>query len=256
MTVLDTRDIVAGLRTLESVAVIPRVASTQLVARRVLHECIENEVSLPQAIIVAGEQFAGRGRNQRTWSSPRGKGIYATTLMSRPVAELPAVPFAIANILTSFLREVFGLDPRIKWPNDILVGGRKIAGVLIEARVQDEQAHLIVGTGVNIEPVEGDDRPNATTISEAAPERFTGIDAATRAFIEFVDERLAHPFIQSEVLEEWRSRTVHQPGDRITCVLGDRTVAGNWLGVDDHGRARLQSGSEIIEVSSGDLMIE
>jgi biotin-(acetyl-CoA carboxylase) ligase len=54
--------------------VIPRVASTNLVARRIVSECIENELSLPQAMIIAGEQFAGRGRNQRSWSSPAGKG--------------------------------------------------------------------------------------------------------------------------------------------------------------------------------------
>ena len=96
---IDTRALAARLTTLESVAVIPRVASTNLVARRIVTECIENELSLPQAIIVAGEQFAGRGRNQRSWSSPRGKGIYATTMLMRPVADLGVLPLAIANIV-------------------------------------------------------------------------------------------------------------------------------------------------------------
>src|SRR5712671_12234 len=81
---LDTRRLVARMRTLESLALIPRVASTNLVARRIVTECIENELSLPQAMIVAGEQFAGMGRNGRQWSSPAGKGIYATALLTRP----------------------------------------------------------------------------------------------------------------------------------------------------------------------------
>src|SRR5947209_1126445 len=105
MTPLDTRKLVARMRTLESLAVVPRLASTNLVARRIVNECIENELSLPQGMIVAGEQFAGRGRNARSWSSPAGKGIYATTLLTRPVSELPLIPLAMANIVASYLRE-------------------------------------------------------------------------------------------------------------------------------------------------------
>ncbi|MGZ8851981.1 MAG: hypothetical protein ACXW2X_01200, partial [Thermoanaerobaculia bacterium] len=102
---IDTRAIVGRLRTLESVAVIPRVASTNLVARRILHECLDNELSLPQAIIIAGEQFAGRGRNERAWSSPAGKGIYSTMLLTRPVDQLSLFPLEMANTVATYLRE-------------------------------------------------------------------------------------------------------------------------------------------------------
>jgi biotin-[acetyl-CoA-carboxylase] ligase BirA-like protein len=165
---LNTRQLVDQLTTLESIALIPRVASTNLVARRVVHECIENELSLPNAMIIAGEQYAGRGRNAREWSSPAGKGIYATTLLMRPAEELSMVPLEIANIVATYLRETFGIDARIKWPNDILVGGRKIAGILIEARIHDDHAYLLIGTGVNVEPVNGDDRPNSVAIAEVS----------------------------------------------------------------------------------------
>src|SRR5437763_5220035 len=120
---LNTRQLVDQLKTLESIALIPRVASTNLVARRVVHECIENELSLPKAIIIAGEQFAGRGRNARQWSSPAGKGIYATTLLPVRAADLALIPLEMANIVASYLRDVFGIDARIKWPNDVLAGG-------------------------------------------------------------------------------------------------------------------------------------
>lgn len=255
MIYLDTRRLVARMRTLESIALIPRVASTNLVARRILNECIENELSLPQAIIVAGEQFAGRGRNARTWSSPAGKGIYATTLLMRPVAELPVIPLAMANILASYLREVFTIDAKVKWPNDILVGGRKIAGILIEARVQEDRVFLLIGTGINVEPVLDEGRPNAVSISEVTKRAFAGIGTATEAFIEHMDEQLTRPFVRDTVLAEWRAHAVHQPGDRITCVLGDRTVTGTWNGIDEHGRALLQSGGEVIAVSAGDLIL-
>lgn len=252
---LDTRQIVDRLTTIESLAVIPRVASTNLIARRIVSECIENELSLPQAMIIAGEQFAGIGRNARTWSSPPGKGIYATTLMMRPAAELPVIPLAIANIIATYLRDVFSIDAGIKWPNDILAGGRKIAGILSEARIQDDRVYLLIGTGINVEPVEDESRPNAVAISELSPRRFRGIEAATVAFIEHIDQRLGLPFVRKEVLAEWRRLTVHKPGDAITCVLGERTVSGTWSGIDDEGRALLRNGSEVIAVSAGELLL-
>lgn len=252
---LDTERIVSRLRRLESIAVIPRVASTNLVARRVVNECIENELSLPQAMIIAGEQFAGRGRNARRWSSPAGKGIYATTLLTVTLEELPLVPLAMANTVASFLRDVFAIDARIKWPNDILAGGRKISGILIEARLQDDRAYLVIGTGVNVEPVSDESRTNATSISEMTTREFGGLAGAIEAFIEHVDERLSQRLDRERVLSEWRSLSVHRPGDRITCSIADRTITGTWSGIDDMGRAVLRNGEEVILVSAGDLML-
>jgi BirA family biotin operon repressor/biotin-[acetyl-CoA-carboxylase] ligase len=252
---IDTRAIVSRLRALESLAVIPRVASTNLIARRIVNECIDNELSLPQAMIIAGEQFAGRGRNERSWSSPAGKGIYATTLLSRPARDLPLIPLAMANIVASYLRETFGLDARIKWPNDVLVNGRKIAGILIEARVQDDRAFLLIGTGVNVEPVQDDTRPNAVAISEVSSRPFDGIETATRAFIEHVDERLTRTLDRDEVLAEWRRLSVHNDGDRIHCILGDRTIDGTWGGIDEHGRALIRSDGNTLAVSAADIVL-
>jgi len=253
---LNTRQLVDQLKTLESIALIPRVASTNLVARRVVHECIENELSLPNAMIIAGEQYAGRGRNARQWSSPAGKGIYATTLLMRPKEELSMVPLEIANIIASYLRDVFGIDARIKWPNDILVDGRKIAGILIEARIHDDHAYLLIGTGVNVEPVNGEDRPNSVAIAEVSKRDVGGVSMATKAFIEHVDARLSQRFDRERVLEEWRSLAIHRKGDRVTCDLGERTVSGAWAGVDEHGRALLVADEGTIAISAGDLILQ
>jgi len=167
----------------------------------------------------------------------------------------------MANIVAGYLRDVFGIDARIKWPNDVLavasggalINAKKIAGILIEARIQDDRAFLIIGTGVNVEPVP--DAPNAIAISEASPRAFTGIDDATIAFIEHLDARLAHPFAHDDVIEEWRRLSVHKPGDRITCVIGERTVTGTWNGIDEQGRALLRNGGETIAVSAGDIIL-
>jgi BirA family biotin operon repressor/biotin-[acetyl-CoA-carboxylase] ligase len=251
---IDT-SIVSRLHVIESVAVIPRVASTNLIARRIVTECIENELSLPQAMIIAGEQFAGRGRNDRRWSSPAGKGIYATTLVSRPARELPLIPLAMANIVATFLRQTFAIDARIKWPNDVLVNGRKIAGILMEARIHEDRVYLLIGTGVNVERVDDDTRPNAITISEVSERDFGGIETATVAFIEHIDAELSGPLVHDEVLAQWRNLSIHKPGDRIHCVIGDRTISGTWSHIDEHGRAVLNTPEGVIAVSAGDLFL-
>ena len=253
---IDTRSVVADLKTIESIAIMTRVSSTNLGAQRIVAECVANDLSLPQAMILAEEQYAGRGRNQRTWSSPAGKGIYATTLLTRSARDLALIPLEMANILASFLREKFAIDARLKWPNDVLAHGRKIAGILIEARVQEDRAFLIIGTGVNVEPVTGEDRPNAISIHELAPDRFRGVEEATLAFIEHVDAQLARPLARDRVLGEWRSMTIHSPGDRITSIINDRRITGTWSGIDDEGRALINDGSVTLAISAGELITD
>lgn len=251
---IDTRAIVSRLQTIESVAIIPRVTSTNLVARRIVVECIENELSLPQAMIIAREQFAGRGRNDRSWSSPAGKGIYSTTLLTRTAAELPMIPLLMATIVAGYLHESFGIDARIKWPNDVLAGGRKIAGILIEGRTHEAKAFLLIGIGVNVEPVKDDLRPNAVSIRELAP-KLIDIDEAITRFIEHVDAALSRGPSREEVLAEWLRLSIHKEGDAIHCVLGDRTISGTWSGIDVHGRALITVDGVTAAISAGDMIL-
>jgi BirA family transcriptional regulator, biotin operon repressor / biotin---[acetyl-CoA-carboxylase] ligase len=254
MITIDTDALVRRLKVVESVAVIPRVSSTNLIARRVVTECIESELSLPSAIIIAGEQLAGKGRGARTWSSPPGKGIYATTMHTRPLADLSLVPLNVAIGVASFLRARFGIDARIKWPNDVLVGGRKIAGILIEARTQEDRTFLIVGTGINVEPLDDGRNPNATSIAENVNEP-VDLAATTVAFIEYIDDRLSRPLIAADVLARWTELAVHREGEPIRCLVGDRVVSGTWGGIDELGRAILRNGEEATKISAGDLIM-
>lgn len=252
---VNTRQIVERLRVIESVAVIPRVASTNLVGRRIVTECIENELSLPQAMIIAREQFAGRGRNQRSWSSPAGKGIYATTMLTRPANDVPLMPLQMAVIIASHLRDAYAIEAGIKWPNDVLAGGKKIAGILIEARLQEGRGFLLIGTGINVEAVKDDTRPNATSIREIARSDVGSIDDVTERFIVAVDSALAETQDRKAVLEQWRRLSIHREGDAVSCILGDRTVSGQWGGIDDQGRALLRNAGEVTAVSAGDIIV-
>ena len=106
-------------------------------------------------VITAAEQTAGRGRQGRTWTAPAGKALLYSALL-RPLDDrhlmLPlAVPLAVCEAAEA-LRP--GLECGVKWPNDVLVGGRKLAGILIEARPQDGWAVIGVGLNLTISPAE------------------------------------------------------------------------------------------------------
>lgn len=242
-----------SVRTIESIAVLNRVGSTNALGRRIIDECVENEIEIPPSVIVAAEQTEGRGRATRSWHSPPHRGIYVTALMRVPMPELQFLPLHAAVIVTRFLREVFSVDAHIKWPNDVLAEGRKMAGILIEARNAEEYAYTCIGIGINVEPV--GEIEGATSISEASPIERIDLEATTIAFIEHLDASLGSLLPVGDMLEEWKRLAVHKPGDRIASVVGDRRIEGSWQGIDETGRAIIRRGEETMLISAGDLIL-
>jgi BirA family biotin operon repressor/biotin-[acetyl-CoA-carboxylase] ligase len=180
-------------------------------------------------VVTADEQTAGRGRQGRSWTAPAGKALLYSAVM-RPLDDrhllLPlAVPLAVCETAEKLEP---GLECRVKWPNDVWVGGRKLAGVLIEAKPQDGWAVIGVGVNLSISPEEfpAELRERATSLSGASAEN------ARRT----LDRRLGH-WVGAEadaVLAAWRARD----------ALAGREVA--WEG----GRGVAEGISD-----SGDLLV-
>lgn len=254
---LDTRALASRLRTIESVASISTITSTNSVARRVADECIENELPFPSATILAREQTEGKGRVSRAWYSPKDRGIYATTMHTRGAGDYGLLPLEIGIIVASFLRETYGLDARLKWPNDVLVGGRKIAGILIEARMRDDHVALIIGTGINVESL-GDEAPEGSTsiAQELSRDRAVDLDSATEAFVEHLDRGLGERLDRDEILERWRGMMVHRQGDSISVSMPSGNISGTWEGIDEQGRAVIREGGSLRHIAAGDLIVE
>ena len=112
--------------------------------------------AVPWTTVVAGEQTAGRGRAGRSWHSPPGAGLWMSVLLELDADSGSGIlPLAAGVSVARALEEVSGAPMGLKWPNDILFGGRKIAGILCEARGPDARG-AIVGIGVNVRrPEEG-----------------------------------------------------------------------------------------------------
>jgi BirA family biotin operon repressor/biotin-[acetyl-CoA-carboxylase] ligase len=110
-------------------------------------------------VVAAGHQTAGRGRQGRSWLSVPGKLLQFTLLLRPPLAphEAPLTSLLAAAEMARACRKAAGVEVRSKWPNDLLAGGRKVGGILAEARVQgDAVEHLFLGIGVNVGLEEAD----------------------------------------------------------------------------------------------------
>jgi len=252
---IDVRTLASGLTRVESLTWMPSVSSTNTIGRRVIDECIENEIILPFSVVVAGEQRNGRGREARSWHSPFGRGIYSTILLSRAKEEVALLPLEIAIAVSRFLSEVYGIEAKIKWPNDIVANGKKLAGILLEARTHEETTFIAIGIGINVLPMENDATPLAGSIAELSTRDSIDIDSATRAFVEFLD-RDGLAFSRENVIAEWRERSALSVGDRVNCRVGGSELSGTWEGIDDDGRALIRSGAKLLTIAAGDIIAQ
>src|SRR6195952_2221843 len=175
-----------------------RVGSTNTVARELA------AAGAPHGTVVtAAEQTAGRGRQGRTWTAPPGSALLYSAVL-RPLeprhSVLPlAVPLAVCETAER-LRP--GIDCKVKWPNDIHLEGRKLAGILIEARPQDGWA--VLGIGLNLRIAQDEFPPE---LQERATSLFPEEDADPAAALSAsLDHWLATDPDPDRVLAEWRDR--------------------------------------------------
>jgi BirA family transcriptional regulator, biotin operon repressor / biotin---[acetyl-CoA-carboxylase] ligase len=104
------------------------------------------------AVIAADRQTAGRGRNQRIWASPKGALLATLVLRDVKALPLPIVPLAAGLALARSIERLTKAPARVKWPNDVWIDGKKVAGVLLESRFVGEHAEwILVGLGVNVD---------------------------------------------------------------------------------------------------------
>jgi BirA family transcriptional regulator, biotin operon repressor / biotin---[acetyl-CoA-carboxylase] ligase len=176
-------------------------------------------------VVTAAEQTAGRGRQGRTWTAPPGKALLYSAIV-RPLEErhvmLPlAVPLAVCEAAEELNPQ---LECKVKWPNDIHVEGRKLAGVLIEARPQDGWA--VIGVGLNLTIEEEEFPPELQDTATSLRE------ATIASALEILNQRLAH-WLEAEadeVLTAWRARDALR-GREVEWEGG----SGVADGVDDRG---------------------
>ncbi len=239
----------------KGVVVLATVGSTNDLAKRIVRDYAREGDATPAMDLVSWQQECGRGRDGRKWVSHPGGGIYAS--MVRPLAsaeQASVLPIAVAVGLGRVLNRYLNHPCRLKWPNDLLVAGRKLGGVLIEVVGAGEESHggAAIGFGVNTAlSVVEEPALNATSV---AAERSAAFELGTLAadLLDGVDECLAAPF--DEMLEAYRGISVHEIGDLLRVRGAQAPVEGTFCGFDHRGFLRLgiEGGEERI-LAAGEL---
>lgn len=210
------------------------VSSTQDEARKlVLREAEPEGRACPiGTVIVADTQESGRGRRNREWVSPTG-GLYTSIIMKNDTH----LPLRVGVAVARALRE-WSIDALLKWPNDVIVSERKIAGILIEAMSD----RAIVGIGVNIEhaPLTTATCANDETASSGTR------DELLAAILHEIEKTY-----EIDVIDTYRALCTTLGRD-VTVTVGDETMAGRVHGIDRSGALVLKTDDKTRIINSGE----
>lgn len=203
-------------------------------------------------VVLAERQTAGRGRGGRAWQAPAGNLNFSAVL--RPPAGMPGGAWslvagvALIDALRGAVPPAVAADLRLKWPNDVLLRGAKLAGILVDAALGPGGAEwLVIGIGANLVAAPAlPDRPTAAladlgvTLAPAA---------LAQAIAEALDRWAATPW--PETRAAWLDRA-HPPGTPLAVHDGDRMIRGAFAGLAEDGALLLEGG---VRVVTGDVVL-
>ena len=212
-------------------------------------------------VVIAETQVGGRGRLGRTWTSPAGN-LYLSVILrpSVPVSKAPLITLMGAVAVASGIKRQCGVPAGIKWPNDILLSGKKVSGLLTEMSAEpDRIRHIVLGIGVNVnmdsKALQPDVRRISTTLA-AATGRPVDRTSLLRTLLAELD-LWYHRFLKGdgEVLSAWNKLNVTL-GHRVSVTGGSAKLEGLAHGVDAEGRLilKLDDGT-LRQVAAGDVTI-
>ena len=212
-------------------------------------------------VVVAKEQTAGRGRLSRNWSSPSGDGIWMSFLLRPDLSpeKCSGLTLVTALALSKSLRKYTGMDLLIKWPNDVVCNGKKVAGILTELAVDNmETDYVVVGVGINVNTKEfpQEIRDVATSLFlEGAKER--SFDKIIQGFCaEF--NKLYGIYVETADLhnmkDEYEALLVNK--GRVVCIQEDgKEFKGIAVGINDEGELLFEKDSQIRTIRAGEVSV-
>ena len=208
-------------------------------------------------VVLAGRQTAGRGRLSRSWVSPRG-GLYLTVVLRPPAEHLKALVIIAALAVARGIERVAGLQTSLKWPNDVLVAGRKISGILSESELVGESVgYALVGIGVNVNAdmaAYPESAPLATSVMTELGREVSREALAAGILSEFEALYLAAQ-AGEPIHREWRAR-LGTLGKEVQVRFGDQVEEGLAEDVDSDGNLILRraDGSRVT-IAAGDVTL-
>ena len=232
-------------------------ASTNDEAKRLANTgCIDG------TIVLSEEQQKGKGRLSRGWFSPFGKGIWLSIVLRpsfRP-QDAPKCTLMAAVALYRAIKKVTPISCGIKWPNDILIQGKKLAGILTEMSAEiDAVNYLVIGMGINVNIRSGefpDDLAQmATSLAEQVGSPVPRLTLLV-ALLEELDACYHHVLNKGfeDVLAEWRTYSITL-GQEVNVIGIDKTFVGRALDIDEEGALLVQTDLGLERVLAGDVSV-
>jgi BirA family transcriptional regulator, biotin operon repressor / biotin---[acetyl-CoA-carboxylase] ligase len=210
------------------------------------------------AVLLAEHQSAGRGRNGRSWSAPPRSQIALSIGVGAdgvPAEAWGWLPLLTGVALVDAVRENTGIEAGVKWPNDVLVGTGKLAGILAEVAAPDPV--IVVGLGLNVTlTAEEAPDPRATSLQMLGAsmlDRDVLVGAILRELTTRIEKWQTAKGPDPALVEDYRQRSLTL-GGRVRAVMpGDREITGVAIDIDDLGRLGIDTGTEVTTVSAGDI---
>lgn len=227
--------------------------SSQEVARR------EAEEGAPAGtIVIAEEQTAGRGRFGRTWVSPAGKNLYVTLILRPPRQRLRSLSTVSPLAVLLGVEDVTGLAPALKWPNDVVAGGRKLAGVLVETDLSGEDVrYSLVGIGLNVNMDVEPDSPIAEVATSLKRElgREVSREDLLAALLNRYESLYEEAASGTTVHDAWKAR-LETLGRQVRVTFRDQVFEGLAEDVDAEGSLVLrQADGSRITLDAGEVTL-
>ena len=241
-----------------NVVLLEETASTNDVARALIERMVAEETEILPTCIAARRQTAGKGRAGRSWSTT-GEGAVAVSLVA-PWPEGPGrirVPVTAGIRLAQALSAAWGVELRLKWPNDLFCRGKKLGGILVEGRtLPDGAGYVVVGVGLNVSTTRAEldalELPSATSLAlEGVDGAALGGDLPLVAVLSALDATLEGEI--DDLPAAFAAVTLHREGDPLEVRDGERIVAGRYRGLTPDGLLRLETDDVVAELISGDV---
>ena len=237
------------------------IDSTQNFAQQIALDKKENGT-----IIIAEKQTAGRGRLNRKWTSPKG-GIWFSLIIHPKfdVSSSTLIPILSAVALSKSIKSVLGIDTEVKWPNDITLNGKKVAGVLVDASFQANKIdYLILGIGINFDI---DAKKLEKRLSKTP--NFYGINSLRKKDDKIPPKLLLKEFLlqfeknlsqldngeKLKIVKEWTKRAVGI-GKKITINTSNGKISGISKGIDNDGALKLKTSKDMKKIFVGDVVLK
>ncbi len=214
------------------------------------------------SIVIARSQTAGRGRLGRVWVSPKG-GIWLSVVLhpTLDVAKITLVPLASAVALSNAVYRLLNIKTELKWPNDVTLDGKKVAGMVVDATVESSRLEsLVLGVGINFKVNPTEIEKKIKTQHSYGVETLLKKDSKTRpaelvqAFLEELEKTL-NTLVRDgpiPVISQWtkKSSTI---GKKVIINSHDEKISGKALRLDNDGSLIVRSGPGEVKITSGDV---